>query len=60
MVLQQCCKNNNNKNKTLSSCVGAAGMKDIPPSAVTRPICGIMGTMRLVAGQEPPFFKFYD
>ncbi|RXM27330.1 Phosphatidylinositide phosphatase SAC1-A [Acipenser ruthenus] len=24
--------------------------KDIPPSAVTRPICGIMGTIRLVAG----------
>ncbi|KAK3541362.1 hypothetical protein QTP86_023088 [Hemibagrus guttatus] len=26
------------------------GMKDIPPSAVTRSICGIMGTIRLVAG----------
>uniref|UniRef100_A0A8C7WB96 SAC1 like phosphatidylinositide phosphatase b n=1 Tax=Oncorhynchus mykiss TaxID=8022 RepID=A0A8C7WB96_ONCMY len=26
------------------------GMKDIPPHAVTRPICGIMGTIRLVAG----------
>ncbi|XP_068566902.1 phosphatidylinositol-3-phosphatase SAC1-A [Cebidichthys violaceus] len=26
------------------------GKKDIPPSAVTRPICGIMGTIRLVAG----------
>ena len=25
--------------------------KDIPPSAVTRPICGIMGTIRLVAGK---------
>ncbi|KAM4630283.1 phosphatidylinositol-3-phosphatase SAC1-A isoform 1-T1 [Polymixia lowei] len=24
--------------------------KDVPPSAVTRPICGIMGTIRLVAG----------
>uniref|UniRef100_A0A674ARY4 SAC1 like phosphatidylinositide phosphatase b n=1 Tax=Salmo trutta TaxID=8032 RepID=A0A674ARY4_SALTR len=24
--------------------------KDIPPHAVTRPICGIMGTIRLVAG----------
>ncbi|RXN20261.1 phosphatidylinositide phosphatase SAC1-B [Labeo rohita] len=27
-----------------------AGVKDIPPSGVTRPICGIMGTTRLVAG----------
>ncbi|KAK7124814.1 hypothetical protein R3I94_019015 [Phoxinus phoxinus] len=27
-----------------------AGVKDIPPSGVTRPICGIMGTVRLVAG----------
>ncbi|XP_048057143.1 phosphatidylinositol-3-phosphatase SAC1-A [Megalobrama amblycephala] len=27
-----------------------AGIKDIPPSGVTRPICGIMGTIRLVAG----------
>ncbi|MEQ2259377.1 Phosphatidylinositide phosphatase SAC1-A [Xenotaenia resolanae] len=26
------------------------GRQDIPPSAVTRPICGIMGTIRLVAG----------
>uniref|UniRef100_A0A8C4HV39 SAC domain-containing protein n=1 Tax=Dicentrarchus labrax TaxID=13489 RepID=A0A8C4HV39_DICLA len=26
------------------------GKKDVPPSAVTRPICGIMGTIRLVAG----------
>ncbi|XP_027891482.1 phosphatidylinositol-3-phosphatase SAC1-A isoform X2 [Xiphophorus couchianus] len=26
------------------------GRNDIPPSAVTRPICGIMGTLRLVAG----------
>uniref|UniRef100_A0A7N8XIR1 SAC1 like phosphatidylinositide phosphatase a n=1 Tax=Mastacembelus armatus TaxID=205130 RepID=A0A7N8XIR1_9TELE len=26
------------------------GKMDIPPSAVTRPICGIMGTLRLVAG----------
>ena len=26
--------------------------KDIPPSAVTRPICGIMGTIRLVAGKS--------
>jgi len=26
------------------------GIKDIPPSGVTRPICGIMGTVRLVAG----------
>ncbi|XP_014834274.1 PREDICTED: phosphatidylinositide phosphatase SAC1-B-like [Poecilia mexicana] len=26
------------------------GRNDIPPSAVTRPICGIMGTIRLVAG----------
>lgn len=25
--------------------------KDIPPHAVTRPICGIMGTIRLVAGR---------
>lgn len=24
---------------------------DVPPSAVTRPICGIMGTIRLVAGR---------
>ncbi|XP_057211205.1 phosphatidylinositol-3-phosphatase SAC1-A [Triplophysa rosa] len=27
-----------------------AGVKDIPPSGITRPICGIMGTIRLVAG----------
>uniref|UniRef100_A0A8C9W6Q7 Phosphatidylinositol-3-phosphatase SAC1 n=1 Tax=Scleropages formosus TaxID=113540 RepID=A0A8C9W6Q7_SCLFO len=27
-----------------------SGKKDIPPAAVTRPICGIMGTIRLVAG----------
>ncbi|XP_053718145.1 phosphatidylinositol-3-phosphatase SAC1-A [Synchiropus splendidus] len=27
-----------------------AGKKDVPPSAVTKPICGIMGTVRLVAG----------
>lgn len=27
------------------------GIKDIPPSGVTRPICGIMGTIRLVAGR---------
>ncbi|KAM8882787.1 phosphatidylinositol-3-phosphatase SAC1-A [Synchiropus picturatus] len=27
-----------------------AGKKDVPPSAVTKPICGIMGTIRLVAG----------
>uniref|UniRef100_A0A9J7Z8L8 SAC1 like phosphatidylinositide phosphatase a n=1 Tax=Cyprinus carpio carpio TaxID=630221 RepID=A0A9J7Z8L8_CYPCA len=27
-----------------------SGIKDIPPSGVTRPICGIMGTIRLVAG----------
>ncbi|KAI4891931.1 hypothetical protein NFI96_021902 [Prochilodus magdalenae] len=26
------------------------GRKDVPPSAVTRQICGVMGTMRLVAG----------
>uniref|UniRef100_A0A8B9RAX4 SAC1 like phosphatidylinositide phosphatase a n=1 Tax=Astyanax mexicanus TaxID=7994 RepID=A0A8B9RAX4_ASTMX len=26
------------------------GIKDIPPSGVTKPICGIMGTIRLVAG----------
>ncbi|XP_022075956.1 phosphatidylinositol-3-phosphatase SAC1-A [Acanthochromis polyacanthus] len=26
------------------------GKKDVPPSAVTKPICGIMGTIRLVAG----------
>ncbi|XP_033950840.1 phosphatidylinositol-3-phosphatase SAC1-A [Pseudochaenichthys georgianus] len=26
------------------------GKKDVPPSAVTRPICGIMGTIRMVAG----------
>ncbi|KAG9355699.1 hypothetical protein JZ751_000537 [Albula glossodonta] len=26
------------------------GRKDVPPSAVTKPICGIMGTIRLVAG----------
>ncbi|XP_036394764.1 phosphatidylinositol-3-phosphatase SAC1-B [Megalops cyprinoides] len=26
------------------------GMKDVPPSAVSQPICGIMGTIRLVAG----------
>lgn len=28
------------------------GIKDIPPSGVTRPICGIMGTVRLVAGRS--------
>ena len=27
-----------------------AGTQDIPPSGITRPICGIMGTIRLVAG----------
>lgn len=26
---------------------------DVPPSAVTRPICGILGTIRLVAGRNP-------
>jgi len=26
--------------------------KDVPPSAVTRPIYGILGTIRLVAGKE--------
>uniref|UniRef100_A0A672H6P4 Phosphatidylinositide phosphatase SAC1-A n=1 Tax=Salarias fasciatus TaxID=181472 RepID=A0A672H6P4_SALFA len=26
------------------------GKKDVPPSAVTKPICGVMGTIRLVAG----------
>lgn len=26
---------------------------DVPPSAVTRPICGILGTIRLVAGRQP-------
>ncbi|XP_042563012.1 phosphatidylinositol-3-phosphatase SAC1-A [Clupea harengus] len=26
------------------------GTQDIPPSGITRPICGIMGTIRLVAG----------
>lgn len=26
---------------------------DVPPSAVTRPICGILGTIRLVAGRHP-------
>lgn len=30
--------------------VPVTGKKDVPPSAVTRPICGIMGTIRLVAG----------
>uniref|UniRef100_A0A3Q1ENR1 SAC1 like phosphatidylinositide phosphatase n=1 Tax=Acanthochromis polyacanthus TaxID=80966 RepID=A0A3Q1ENR1_9TELE len=29
------------------------GKKDVPPSAVTKPICGIMGTIRLVAGRFP-------
>uniref|UniRef100_A0A3Q2YEV1 Uncharacterized protein n=1 Tax=Hippocampus comes TaxID=109280 RepID=A0A3Q2YEV1_HIPCM len=29
-----------------------ASKKDIPASAVTRPICGIMGTIRLVAGRR--------
>uniref|UniRef100_A0A3Q3K4B3 Uncharacterized protein n=1 Tax=Monopterus albus TaxID=43700 RepID=A0A3Q3K4B3_MONAL len=28
-----------------------AGRKDVPPSAVTRPVCGIMGTIRLIAGR---------
>lgn len=32
------------------SCLSLVGKKDVPPSAVTRPICGIMGTIRLVAG----------
>lgn len=26
---------------------------EVPPSAVTRPICGILGTIRLVAGRHP-------
>lgn len=26
---------------------------DVPPSAITRPICGILGTIRLVAGRNP-------
>ncbi|KAF4100225.1 phosphatidylinositol-3-phosphatase SAC1-A [Onychostoma macrolepis] len=34
----------------VSSEMTLAGIKDIPPSGVTRPICGIMGTIRLVAG----------
>ena len=27
-----------------------SGKKDVPTSAFTRPICGIMGTIHLVAG----------
>uniref|UniRef100_A0A672PJ88 Phosphatidylinositide phosphatase SAC1-A-like n=1 Tax=Sinocyclocheilus grahami TaxID=75366 RepID=A0A672PJ88_SINGR len=34
----------------VSTEVTLAVRKDIPPSAVTRPMCGIMGTIRLVAG----------
>ncbi|XP_051948796.1 phosphatidylinositol-3-phosphatase SAC1-A-like [Xyrauchen texanus] len=34
----------------VSTEITLAGIKDIPPSGVTRPICGIMGTIRLVAG----------
>lgn len=33
-----------------SHCGVFTGKKDVPPSAVTRPICGVMGTIRLVAG----------
>lgn len=28
-----------------------AGKEDVPASAVTRPICGLLGTIRLVAGR---------
>lgn len=31
----------------------SAAKMDVPPSAVTRPICGILGTIRLVAGRHP-------
>nr|DBA24735.1 TPA: hypothetical protein GDO54_012354 [Pyxicephalus adspersus] len=34
----------------VSTEVALTGKKDIPPSAITRPICGILGTIRLVAG----------
>uniref|UniRef100_A0A8C1CCR5 SAC1 like phosphatidylinositide phosphatase b n=1 Tax=Cyprinus carpio carpio TaxID=630221 RepID=A0A8C1CCR5_CYPCA len=34
----------------VSTEMSLAVRKDVPPSAVTRPICGIMGTIRLVAG----------
>ncbi|KAM9307464.1 phosphatidylinositol-3-phosphatase SAC1 [Gastrophryne carolinensis] len=34
----------------VSTEVALTAKKDIPPSAITRPICGILGTMRLVAG----------
>uniref|UniRef100_A0A665VGI4 Phosphatidylinositide phosphatase SAC1-A n=1 Tax=Echeneis naucrates TaxID=173247 RepID=A0A665VGI4_ECHNA len=34
----------------VSNEMALTGKKDVPPSAVTRPICGIMGTIRLVAG----------
>ncbi|XP_056376206.1 phosphatidylinositol-3-phosphatase SAC1 isoform X2 [Hyla sarda] len=34
----------------MSTEVAITAKKDIPPSAITRPICGILGTVRLVAG----------
>ncbi|KAM4028797.1 phosphatidylinositol-3-phosphatase SAC1 isoform 3-T3 [Anomaloglossus baeobatrachus] len=34
----------------VSTEVALTAKKDIPPSAITRPICGILGTVRLVAG----------
>ncbi len=34
------------------------GIKDIPPSGVTKPICGIMGTIRLVAGRFSVIMMF--
>ncbi|XP_028316439.1 phosphatidylinositol-3-phosphatase SAC1-A isoform X2 [Gouania willdenowi] len=34
----------------VSSEMTLTGKTDVPPSAVTRPICGIIGTIRLVAG----------
>ena len=34
-----------------ASCVFLFPVKrEVPPSAVTKPVCGVMGTIRLVAG----------
>lgn len=41
--------------KTIFVC---EGVKDIPPSGATRPICGIMGTVRLVAGRFSLIYLF--
>lgn len=38
--------------KSLKMFLIPSAKADVPPSAVTRPICGIMGTIRLVAGRH--------